>query len=171
MKTLYIIDLDDTLFDLSHREHILEKEFNTSGEKWSAFFEACDGDKAIDCMVKAVQCIPQDENTKVVFLTGRSNIGQVRAKTQKQLKDNGLSGPLFLRPAGSFMKSGAFKRKVFDKHFAGKFDKVIVVDDDVNVIDAFKDIAECLLVNTDNHEETALALHAMLPVSSVDMTF
>lgn len=43
-----VFDLDDTLADTTHREHILLKD-NPPDEntKWSRFFEACTGDTLI----------------------------------------------------------------------------------------------------------------------------
>lgn len=66
-KPIVIVDLDGTLADGSHREHLV------TGEKkdWNAYFALCGGDKPIEIVFRWVQELSKDHTICVV--SGRSD--------------------------------------------------------------------------------------------------
>ena len=97
-----VFDLDDTLADTSHRQYILEQEFETSTEKWNAFFDACDSDVPVSEMITLLDTLATSGH-RVEIWTGRSD--RVIAKTKEWLSKH-LKHPelctLRMRQAGDF---------------------------------------------------------------------
>ena len=88
-----IFDLDDTLADTSHRQHILEQEgFASESEKWNAFFEACDKDKPKSEIIAVYNALSTLYDIEI--WTGRSD--SVRVKTEAWLSKH-LRHPFTLR--------------------------------------------------------------------------
>ena len=148
MKTLLIIDIDDTIANLSHRVNLLPD--------WKNFFQACDNDLPI---MEIINLIVQHKNhpqIECVFITGRTKYNSVEEKTLEWLKKHGLDGvPLYLREVNDFSKSFLFKEKIFRKIF-NKHDNVIIIDDDEKIIDHFKNLGhQTILVNKSNYNQTA----------------
>ena len=84
-----VFDLDGTLADGKHREHLITGE----GKKdWDAFFEACDGDKPIAYTIEALRVFwyaPHEERHQIEIWTGRGEGvgGSVREKTITWLRN------------------------------------------------------------------------------------
>ena len=76
-KNLFIIfDLDDTLADTSHRQCILDQEFEEEKrtEKWDKFFEACDKDKPKEEVIYLLNNLSFDIGNRIEIWTGRSDL-------------------------------------------------------------------------------------------------
>ena len=80
-----VVDLDGTIADLSHRLHFIEGE----SKDWDSFHEACDQDTPILVNVDVVKALAEAGN-EVMYWTGRSDIGDVRAKTIAWLCKHGM---------------------------------------------------------------------------------
>lgn len=93
MSAFYVFDLDGTLADCTHRQHLAR-----AGE-WDAFFDACSDDKPIWPVIHLLLRLWRAGN-KVEIWSGRSDA--VRLKTEVWLADHGLSGTLLtcMRTAG-----------------------------------------------------------------------
>lgn len=105
----YIIDLDGTLYDNSHRQHLIPADrSNTAG--WVAFNCACTDDVLRDDMSDLVRSILLS-GREVIFLTGR---GEAAGKQtmQRLLKDfNFIEQPtLIMRPMDCHSSAAEFKR-------------------------------------------------------------
>lgn len=77
-----VFDLDDTLSDTSHRQHILEQEFETESQKWNAFFDACDRDLPKMDILQVLNDLVEAGH-RIEIWTGRSS--RVREKTKRWL--------------------------------------------------------------------------------------
>ena len=77
-----VFDLDDTLSDSTHREHIHDEEHESAEAKWDAFFEACDKDLVCWPIAKLLDSLLS--GNKVEIWTGRSE--KVRAKTERWMR-------------------------------------------------------------------------------------
>jgi len=114
---LIVFDLDETLADTRHRQHLLmESELATNktlpGQKqelWERFFKACGNDAPIPWMIKLFQFFrSKAKAVKLVILTGRSEV--CRDKTLKWLTDYGIKPHLILfRKAGDVRHDVAVK--------------------------------------------------------------
>jgi hypothetical protein len=64
---IIIVDIDDTLADTSHREHLIQSE------GWDAFHEAGKEDKPIKAMVDLIEALHCDPETvhEIIALTAR----------------------------------------------------------------------------------------------------
>jgi hypothetical protein len=100
---LIVFDLDETLADTRHRQHLLvESELATNkvllGQKqelWERFFKACGNDAPIPWTIKLFQFFrAKATSAKMVILTGRSEI--CRPQTMKWLKQYGIRPHLVL---------------------------------------------------------------------------
>lgn len=160
---LLLIDIDDTIANLQHREHLLPN--------WNEFFKACDKDtpimETINVLKKHIQNTSSDD-LKHIFLTGRSGISEVIEKTSKWLDDLGFDGKrVKYRKTRDFSKSFEYKVKslneYLDKHEFNPDLKVIIIDDDARVINAFQELGhKTILVNKENYASTANELDNIL---------
>lgn len=65
---LYLVDIDGTLADLSHRLHFIEKQ----PADWPSFFAACPDDKPIPEVITTVSMLVEG-GARIILVTGRSS--------------------------------------------------------------------------------------------------
>lgn len=114
MRT-YIVDIDGTLADLSHRLHFIQQE----PKQWDAFCDACGDDAPIHDVIDVVrqiglygQVIPQ-----IIYLTGRPE--RVRGQTQGWLRKFFLpQGEIIMRKDGDHRPDTIAKRELMDRIIA-----------------------------------------------------
>jgi hypothetical protein len=69
MKPVYLVDIDGTLADISHRLHFIKQE----PKDWTAFFKACLDDAPIPEVIETLQLLQQG-GAEILLLSGRSEI-------------------------------------------------------------------------------------------------
>ena len=67
-----IFDLDDTLANTGHRQHLLFEEYENESERWKTFFEACDKDEPVKEVIELLNSLIIKH--RVEIWTGRSAI-------------------------------------------------------------------------------------------------
>lgn len=114
----YIVDIDGTLADLSHRLHFIQSE----PKDWDSFFKACGGDKPIQDVIDVVRVVgffghfgkSATESCRIVYLTGRPE--SVRFETQTWLANNFLpTGELIMRRDGDHRPDTIAKRELMER--------------------------------------------------------
>ena len=85
--TFIVFDLDDTLCDTGHRQHILEGNFENDSEMWNSFFDACDRDEPVPAMINLFNSLTSMSH-RVEIWTGRSD--RVLEKTKAWLEKHTL---------------------------------------------------------------------------------
>ena len=95
-----VFDLDSTLADTAHRQHILDNGDRKSSETWNAFFDACDQDPPIQPIIDVLHALSVMPFHRVEIWTGRSD--RVREKTMTWLHQHVSSG--FLAKASVRMR-------------------------------------------------------------------
>lgn len=125
---LVVFDLDDTLANAEHRAHILEQEFETEGEKWDTFFDACDRDAPVFPIIAIYNSLVASGHYRVEIWTGRSE--KVRQKTEDWLSKflfdwfprtadfyeiQGYKPVLRMRPADDFRKDTEVKGEFLEQ--------------------------------------------------------
>jgi hypothetical protein len=92
--TFYVFDLDGTLADCTHRQHLAQ-----AGD-WDAFFAACTDDKPIVPVIELLLRLWNNRSAKIEIWSGRSDI--VRRQTEEWLCAQGIFGNLLtcMRTAG-----------------------------------------------------------------------
>lgn len=127
-----VFDLDDTLSDTSHRQHILNQEgFASESEKWNAFFDACDKDAPNKALIDLMQTLAISHH-RIEIWTGRSD--RVRTKTEawlaKHVRTNIRYRPIIrMRKEGDYRHDTEVKADWIAEH--GKPDLVF---DDRNTV-------------------------------------
>lgn len=126
-----ILDIDGTLSKTTGRERYLEG----FPKNWDAFYDAVDTDVPIDGSLDGVRYISTAVRD-VVYLTGRAE--RCRDKTFAWLRRHGYpSGFVHMRPDHDFRSAVNFKMDVV-RGWDLDLSKILVVDDDVNVVAALR---------------------------------
>jgi phosphoglycolate phosphatase-like HAD superfamily hydrolase len=103
----YIVDIDGTLADLSHRLHFIQDE----PKNWDAFFEWCEGDKPIWNVIRVIQCLGKEN--EIIYVTGRPE--KVRVKTFMWLNRHNLpTGRIIMRTDGDHRADTEAKKELVD---------------------------------------------------------
>jgi len=102
MMKLAIIDLDGTLFDERHRNHL------AVAKDWDEYHKAHKDDKIFTLVVQKVHELSRDH--EIVFLTGRTE--NYRESTMMQLVNLNVSCfDLIMRPVGDHRPAAIYKEK------------------------------------------------------------
>lgn len=132
MKTLIILDIDNTLAENKQREHLLPN--------WEAFFKACDTDTPIEEIIKAVEPFFESDKFDVYFVTGRTGYPEVKDKTQNWLDEHLPTRKVFYRPLKDYRKSHIYKESVLNQITTDKNQNILIIDDDPKIIEHFKSL-------------------------------
>lgn len=138
MKPLYIFDLDGTLADTSHRQHILGSD---APDKWDQFFAACSEDWPIDTNIATAEMLYK-AGADIMIFSGRSDA--VKQQTRDWLKTHlsfGAKVPLFMRSVGDYTPDELLKRMWY--YLMSDEDRqrlVAVFDDRDKVVDMWRRI-------------------------------
>ena len=128
-----VCDLDDTLADNAHRQHILEEAHESESAKWDAFFEPCDKDVVMPEIAEIFQALTNvSQGNRVEIWTARSE--SVRDKTERWLRRNlfdAQSIPLRMRAKGDVRPDTEVKGDWMEKY--GK--PQLVFDDRNKMVD------------------------------------
>lgn len=96
-----IVDIDGTLFDASHRNHLALKK------DWEGFQALSDFDTPIVPVIELVRAL-EEAGWCIVICTGRNE--RYRAKTVIQLAENGIHyDNLYMRPNGDMRSDTDYK--------------------------------------------------------------
>ncbi|TJZ57076.1 hypothetical protein FCH28_06315 [Streptomyces piniterrae] len=127
-RPLAVFDLDGTLADSGHRQHLLERR----PRDWKAFFAAAVDDPPL--MEGVELALTSTEDCEVGYLTGRPE--RCRRDTLAWLARHGLpEGPLWMRPNNDRRPAREAKLDILLR-IAEKREVRKIVDDDELVCDA-----------------------------------
>lgn len=143
----YIIDLDGTLYDNSHRQHLIPADrSNTAG--WVEFNCACTDDVLREDMSDLVRSVLLS-GREVIFLTGRGEAAGEQTM-QRLLKDfNFIEQPtLIMRPMDCHTSSAEFKRdavqRIRDSERWAGYD-LIALEDDPSIVEVMRGMGVTVL--------------------------
>lgn len=147
MKIAYIIDLDGTLYDNSHRQHLIPADrSNTAG--WVEFNCACADDVLREDMSDLVRSVLLS-GREVIFLTGRGEAAGEQTM-QRLLKDfNFIEQPtLIMRPMDCHTSAAEFKRdavkRIRDSERWAGYD-LIALEDDPSIVEVMRGMGVTVL--------------------------
>jgi len=134
-QKIVLCDIDGTVADITHREHLLKK--NSKGRvNWKAFFSLMDKDVVREHIKDMIYMSWPD--CQVVFLTGRPE--DYRDVTEKWLDDNGFEYiELHMRPLGDRRPDYIVKSE-FVLTLMEKYDIVIALEDREPVIKMLREV-------------------------------
>lgn len=148
MKIAYIIDLDGTLYDNSHRQHLIPADRNNTAG-WVPFNAACEKDilrKEVANLVRAVAT----EGGDVIFLTARGE--DAREPTFNRLHHDfsfAYSSDLIMRQMNDHRSAAEFKSSFISglkSEFSVYRDHTLVaIEDDPAVVDAMRALGVTVL--------------------------
>lgn len=127
-----VFDKDGTLFDNTHREHLLPKGNSVNKvQGWTAFNNACIDDEPIEEIRLLYWAIASPDNTYIVTGAGEDS----REQTEKLFGMHSIEcyKELIMRPINDHRKAADFKRDVFKRIGLEAGD--LVVDDDPHIIE------------------------------------
>lgn len=148
MKILLIINIDNTIAENKHREYLLPN--------WKDFFHACDKDESIEPILKAIRPYLNHDEVDSIFVTGRTGYNEVKEKTDIWLKERDIENKeIHYRGLKDFSKSHIFKEKVLEKEKKENHTQIIILDDDIKIIEHFKQLGHnAIQVDKNNYEKT-----------------
>ena len=130
---ILITDLDGTLFDTSHRLHMIEE----SPKDWDGFYKACKDDKPIVDRTHLVRMILNNPDTKLVVMTGRRETE--RESTINALKKEALTKHcigLYMRPSRDWRKDYIVKQEWLNQ--------LKIKHPDANILGVLEDRKQCV---------------------------
>ncbi len=134
MKSI-IVDLDGTLSDCSHRQHL------AVAKDWDGFNELCMLDIPNRDVKEFIALASLDLNIDVIICTARSE--KYRQDTMLWLENHRIDiDTILMRPANDFTRSEELKFKLLEEHFGSKVEVLMqvlfVLDDREKVVEAMR---------------------------------
>lgn len=106
---IYLVDIDGTLADLSHRLHFIQKK----PADWDGFFAACPGDSPIQDVIDTVRMLAAS-GARLVLVTGRSDA--VEEPTMDWLHKHGIPWlSIYMRKAGDHREDSVIKAELLEE--------------------------------------------------------
>lgn len=120
-----VFDLDDTLANTDHRQHILAQDFENESDKWNAFFDACIKDEPMKETISLFNSLASSqpgkyiEQHRVEIWTGRSE--RVKKETEMWLtyyieQFSSIRTFLRMRTEGDFREDWEIKTEWIEKY-------------------------------------------------------
>lgn len=142
-KLAFICDLDGTLCNTDHRQHLVE------AKKWDEFYEALDGDPVNLWCEDLVFALHHGDAVRYqpIFVSGRQE--KYRRKTvewfariweleTEQVTDDSFI--LFMRKDGDFRQDAVIKEEIYRQHIEPKFHVAFAIDDRQQVVNMWRRI-------------------------------
>jgi predicted kinase len=126
-----ITDLDGTLCDISHRQHLVQRSENKKPD-WKAFFEAMDNDEVNPVVFSIIEKF--DEQCMIIIgCSGRPD--DYAKKTMQWLSYNNIPmSELFMRNRGDFRPDTVVKEIILDFELLTRYNIFFVLDDRDSVV-------------------------------------
>lgn len=127
---IIVTDMDNTLSDATHREHLLDK--SKGKPNWKAFFDAMDKDPVNEwCRIII------DDTLPVVIVSARPD--DYRKKTEDWLFENNIDyKELYMRARNDFRKDDIIKEIILDFELKTRYNILFWLDDRKQVIDKIR---------------------------------
>lgn len=144
MQDCYIVDVDGTVADASHRMHFIKPVYDNQGmltkKDWPAFFDAAKDDAPIEHMRPLVQTLTF--LSTVVFMSGRPE--RLRDVTQDWLKKHKFNltmfpARLYMRADGDYRDDSIVKLELLEKLKNDGYRPVMAFDDRNRVVKMWRE--------------------------------
>lgn len=125
----YIIDIDGTIADCSHRLHHIQG----TPKNWDAFFDACVDDAPIEHM----RALTNDLLNVIIYATGRPE--RTRTKTWNWIMENGYGdGTMYMRADGDHRDDSIVKAEMLDRIKADGYVPIMAFEDRSRVVEMWR---------------------------------
>ena len=133
MSRCWLLDIDGTVADATHRLHHIEKE----PKDWRSFFAEVPGDKPIPHVVEICQVL-EESGYDIVFVTGRST--ECREATIAWLDENVVrTYALYMRQEGDHRPDEVVKIELLAKLREDGYEPVAAFEDRARVARALRE--------------------------------
>ena len=106
---IFLVDIDGTLADLSHRLHFIEKK----PADWDGFFAACTGDSPIPEVIETVRYLARG-GAKIILVSGRSDA--IEEATMDWLRKHDIPWTaIYMRKAGDHRHDDIVKAELLEQ--------------------------------------------------------
>lgn len=139
-----IVDLDDTLVDISHRRHMFDKPRYSEKE-----IEAAMAFDRINEWCLEICRFFSDNNYKIIFLTGRYG----RDATEKYLFQHvgpGVDYVLVMRDKNDHKQDTVTKLRLYHEQVAPFYDVIFCIDDRTSITELWRDLGLVALQCSDS---------------------
>lgn len=151
MTDCVIVDIDGTIADITHREHLLwpnvlpDGSYKPSGEHWDAFHAAAVHDSPHEKIIKLTNALFLG-GLSIVLCTGRGD--ETRAKTQEWLDQHKVYWSwLHMRPFADYRSDTVVKREMLARILADGYSPLFAIEDRPKVIEMWhKEGIRCIQV-------------------------
>lgn len=134
MSNIYLVDIDGTLADCSHRLHFIQNK----PADWKGFFAACTEDSPIQEVIDTVNSLRLGL-AKIILVTGRSD--EVWEQTSDWLYNQGIKyTEMYMRKQGDHREDYVVKSELLDEILEDwREDKIVAVfEDRKQVVDMYR---------------------------------
>lgn len=148
-KNIYIVDLDGTLYDNSHRQHLIPTDRSSTAE-WRAFNHACLNDIVRQPVRRLVQTL-LNAGEHVIFVTGRGASAFIPTAKCLDRDFTGYPHPLLMRPMDDHRPAWQFKVDVLlgmRSAYPGRH--LVAIEDDDNCVEAMRNIPFVTVLQIDS---------------------
>jgi FMN phosphatase YigB (HAD superfamily) len=136
-RDVLIVDLDETLFNTKHRQHVLTD--NSSKPDWALFNSLHVHDTVYPIAAKFIEKLQVEFKKQtgtalfVHILTGRSAVEL--HTTEQKLEQEGIKyNLLMMRPEGNFLPAKSFKKYMLKRHSIFPHNVLAIIDEDPGVL-------------------------------------
>lgn len=134
MARCYIMDIDGTVADNTHRLHYIHNSLRK--KDWDGFHAACELDVPYPHMLNLVRLL---HLTAVVWVSGRPE--KVREATQRWLYQHGFTdggAPLYMRGEKDFRADDIIKEELLARLRADGWEPIMAFDDRNRVVEMWR---------------------------------
>jgi phosphoglycolate phosphatase-like HAD superfamily hydrolase len=133
-RKCFLFDLDGTLADGSHREHLIKCA--PEDKKWAEYFDLCDLDTPITHNIIVANSL-NSAGWAIIIPSGRSDL--VKGKTIMWLqKYFPWYEKLYMRAADDFTNDDELKIKMLEQIRKDGYDPIMAFDDRTRVVNAWR---------------------------------
>ena len=136
-----IFDIDGTLLNIQHRVHFL----HIIPPDWKSFNDSMEKDRPISEMVELLRMIGNDEGTRLIFCSGRTEGSRLITEHQissilEQISnaENSKKINLYLRAADDFREDALVKSDLYDQMIVDGFQPKMVFEDRASVVEMWR---------------------------------
>lgn len=137
LKSVIVVDLDGTLFDSAHREHLAREK------RWTEFHELLTLDPVKPDVARIIQQLQRDDDTFILGCTGRPE--RYRPLTLAKLTAHNLElDDLLMRPDNDWAPDHELKPRMVIEYFVDKEAALLsvnmVLEDRDKVVEAWRNL-------------------------------
>ena len=130
MRPCYIVDIDGTVADASHRVHHIK----TSPKDWDAFFGAAMHDKPIKALQTLLQDLKFNYAVKFIYVSGRPAKYMRDTLNWLDLHEFPMGSRIYMRPDGDRRDDDIVKAELLQQVRADGWEPILAFDDRDRVV-------------------------------------